>query len=88
LYIDNEKEEGKEKSKDKFQLVVNGANIDAYMHQFQWDEAKYKVSSPLSDIIDSIIVNVTRLDEELRAKSSAFQGVTQSILSEKRKKNR
>jgi len=80
-------------------------NVDTYLHQFQWDQAKYKLSSPLSDIVDAIVsvfclpflvvlelifsINfqtVSKLEEELRQKSSAYQQLSGSILAEKRKK--
>jgi len=82
LYIDG----SDPKNKEKIQLMVNGVNMDVYLQMFQWDEAKYKLSSPLSDIIDAIISTVSKLDEELRTKASAFQAISNTILAEKRKK--
>jgi len=76
------------KKQEKIPLVVNGVNVDTYLHQFSWDQAKYKLSSPLSDIVDAIVGTVAKLDEELRTKASAYQQLAGSILAEKRKKNR
>jgi len=84
LYIDGEVDK---KSKEKIQLMVNGVNLDTYLQQFQWDEAKYKISSPLSDIVDAILSTVAKLEEELRTKAATFQTVNQGILAEKRKKS-
>lgn len=36
-------------------LPPTTVNVDTYLHQFQWDQAKYKLSSPLSDIVDAIV---------------------------------
>jgi len=74
------------KKQEKIPLVVNGVNVDTYLHQFSWDQAKYKLSSPLSDIVDAIVGTVAKLDEELRTKASAYQQLAGSILAEKRKK--
>lgn len=84
--VDLSADESKEaKNKDKYQLIVNGAGVDSYMHQFQWDEAKYKVTSPLSDIVDAIVSMVSKAEEELRTKASSYQHVTQLIVAEQRK---
>jgi len=72
--------------KEKVQLLVNGVNVDTYLHQFQWDQAKYKLSSPLSDIVDAIVGTVAKLEEELRQKSQSYQHLSSSLLAEKRKK--
>jgi len=85
LYI-NENEGGKAVKQEKIPLMVNGVNLDTYLHQFQWDEAKYKLSSPLSDIVDAIMSTVAKLDEELRGKSTSYQQLAGSIQAEKRKK--
>jgi len=74
------------KTKEKIQLMVNNVNLDTYLRQFQWDEAKYKRNSPLSEIIDAIVSTVGKLDEEMRTKAGAYQAVTHSILADQRKK--
>jgi len=72
---------------EKIALTVNSVDMDTYLQQFQWDQAKYKLSSPLSDIVDAIVSTVSKLDEELRSKSTAYQQLTGSLMSEKRKKS-
>jgi len=86
LYVNENPEGGKAAKQEKIPLMVNGVNLDTYLHQFQWDEAKYKLSSPLSDIVDAIMSTVAKLDEELRGKSTSYQQLAGSILAEKRKK--
>jgi len=86
LYVNEEGENKKSGKQEKIPLVVNGVNVDTYLHQFTWDQAKYKLSSPLSDIVDAIVGTVSKLDEELRVKANAYQQLTGSILAEKRKK--
>jgi len=89
LYVNENMNSGaapKGAKQEKIALMVNGVNVDTYLHQFQWDEAKYKLSSPLSDIVDAIMSTVAKLDEELRAKSSSYQQLAGNLLAEKRKK--
>eukprot|EP01087_Luapelamoeba_hula_P011958 TRINITY_DN3324_c0_g1_i1.p1 TRINITY_DN3324_c0_g1~~TRINITY_DN3324_c0_g1_i1.p1 ORF type:complete len:401 (-),score=100.13 TRINITY_DN3324_c0_g1_i1:72-1274(-) len=87
LVVDEEKEAGQKKGKaDKIQLVVNGVDVNQYLQGFVWDEAKYKLSSPLSDVVDAIVTTVGKMEEELRTKVANFQSVTQALASEHRKK--
>lgn len=87
LYVNDESEVKRSGNKqEKISLIVNGVNVDTYLHGFTWDQAKYKLSSPLSDIVDAIVGTVSKLEEELRVKSTAYQQLAGSILAEKRKK--
>jgi len=87
LYVEAQSTQKEKKSgKDKIQLMVNNVNLDTYLRQFQWDEAKYKRNSPLGEIVDSIVSTVGKLDEELRTMAGSYQAVSHSILAEQRKK--
>jgi V-type H+-transporting ATPase subunit C len=66
-------------------LAVNNIGLDSYLSTFEWDEAKYKLTSPLKDVIDAVSTTMTKIDEELRTKSASFQSVTQAIAAEKKK---
>lgn len=66
-------------------LLVNGANIDGYLKYFKWEEAKYPIRSSLKEITEQITQQVGRLDEELKAKSSQYIQITNSVSAEERK---
>lgn len=66
-------------------LAINNIGLDSYLSTFEWDEAKYKLTSPLKDVIDAVSTTMTKIDEELRTKSASFQSVTQAIAAEKKK---
>lgn len=66
-------------------LTVNNTSLELYLSQFEWDEAKYKLTSPLKDLVDAISLTMSKLDEELRTKASSYQTVTQAIAAEKKK---
>jgi len=63
---------------------VNGANMDLYLTHFKWDEAKYPVKSSCRDLTEMINQQVSRLDEELRVKSTEYNALTHSISSTER----
>jgi V-type H+-transporting ATPase subunit C len=66
-------------------LAINNTGLDTYLAHFEWDEAKYRLNSPLKDVIDAVSATMTKIDEELRTKSASFQSVTQVIAAEKKK---
>jgi len=59
--------------------------LSTYLQQFEWDEAKYKLSSPLKDIVEAISLTISKLDEELKANAGAYQSIVHAIAAEKRK---
>ncbi|SOV73591.1 vacuolar ATP synthase subunit c, putative [Plasmodium sp. gorilla clade G3] len=56
-------------------------NIDQYIRRFTWDDAKYPRSRSLTDTIDIMINNITKLSDEIQIKSSMLND-----LKEKKKK--
>jgi V-type H+-transporting ATPase subunit C len=63
---------------------VNGANMDLYLTHFKWDEAKYPVKSSCRDLTEMINSQVSRLDEELRVKSTEYNALSHSISASER----
>jgi len=66
-------------------LTVANNNVDTYLTFFKWDEAKYPTSHSLKVLTDSIQVQITKLDEELKTKSSEYSNLVYSISAEDRK---
>ncbi|SBS81658.1 V-type proton ATPase subunit C, putative [Plasmodium malariae] len=56
-------------------------NIDQYIRRFSWDDAKYPRNRSLTDTIDIMINNITKLSDEIQIKSSMLND-----LKEKKKK--
>eukprot|EP01101_Sappina_pedata_P004575 TRINITY_DN1972_c0_g1_i1.p1 TRINITY_DN1972_c0_g1~~TRINITY_DN1972_c0_g1_i1.p1 ORF type:complete len:374 (-),score=182.65 TRINITY_DN1972_c0_g1_i1:170-1291(-) len=72
-------------SEDSSQLFsVNGANPDHYISHFKWDEAKFPIKSSCRDIVDSLNQHVSKLDEELRHKTSEYSSVAHNLSSNER----
>jgi len=60
-------------------LVVNQATPELYLSKFHWDEAKFQQKASCREIIDLINQQVSKLDEELRAKASDYGTVVHSL---------
>ncbi|KJP89196.1 hypothetical protein AK88_01074 [Plasmodium fragile] len=57
-------------------------NIDQYIRRFSWDDAKYPRNRSLTDTIDVMVNNITKLSDEIHIKSSML-----NELKEKKKKD-
>ncbi|CRG93316.1 vacuolar ATP synthase subunit c, putative [Plasmodium gallinaceum] len=57
-------------------------NIDQYIRRFSWDDAKYPRNRSLTDTVDIMINNITKLSDEIQIKSSMLND-----LKEKKKKD-
>lgn len=72
-------------AEDPSQLFsVNGANPDHYITHFKWDEAKFPIKSSCRDIVEAINSHVSKLDEELRHKTSEYSSLAHSLSSNER----
>ncbi|KAF8369936.1 hypothetical protein HHK36_032035 [Tetracentron sinense] len=47
-------------------LTVDGVPVDSYLTRFVWDEAKYPTMSPLRETVDSIHVQVAKIEDDLK----------------------
>jgi len=66
-------------------LSVHGANLHDYLTRFEWDERKYPARTPLRDLTNQISVEVSRLEEELRTRSSEYQTISGNLAASERK---
>ncbi|EFA81774.1 H+-transporting ATPase [Heterostelium album PN500] len=71
---------GKEKS-----LSINGHTIQQYLSQFKWDDAKYNPKSTLQEIVDKIYSTASKLDEDLKTKTSEYGALTTAVHAEEKK---
>jgi len=67
------------------ELPIRGENAETYLTQFQWEDAKYAPRAPLKETTARINQQITRLDEELRTKSMAYNNLARDIAAEQRK---
>jgi len=66
-------------------LTINQATIETYLTHFNWEEAKYPIRSSLRELTDRIHAQVGKLDDELKAKSQEYSGISHTIAAEERK---
>jgi len=76
--------QGQEANNDAQLFSVNGANMDLYLTHFKWDEAKYPIKTSCRDLTEMINSQVSKLDEELRAKSTEYNALSHTISATER----
>jgi len=84
LYSEGESASDDTVGHDKI-LMVNGVTLEKFLSDFEWDEAKYKLSSPLKDVVEAISLTMSKIDEDMKSKATAYQGTIHTIAAEKRK---
>eukprot|EP00923_Selenidium_pygospionis_P061075 GHVN01107261.1.p2 GENE.GHVN01107261.1~~GHVN01107261.1.p2 ORF type:complete len:315 (+),score=37.58 GHVN01107261.1:420-1364(+) len=55
--------------------------VGEYLTKFSWDDAKYPRNRQIRDNMDSLHLNVSKLDDEVRIKTGAFNEVKSAHLS-------
>ncbi|KAH3764435.1 V-type proton ATPase subunit C [Pelomyxa schiedti] len=66
-------------------LLIRGQTPEAYLTQFQWEDAKYSPKAPLKETTARISQHISRLDEELRTKTTSYNNIARDIAAEQRK---
>ncbi|XP_076371282.1 V-type proton ATPase subunit Vha44 isoform X3 [Tachypleus tridentatus] len=66
-------------------LLANGADLAIYIMKFQWDMAKYPIKQSLRNIAEIISKQVSQIDADLKAKSSAYNNLKGNLKSLERK---
>uniref|UniRef100_A0AAQ5YQR9 V-type proton ATPase subunit C n=1 Tax=Amphiprion ocellaris TaxID=80972 RepID=A0AAQ5YQR9_AMPOC len=78
-----------EDSRDKVQenLLANGGNFDlvTYITRFQWDMAKYPIKQSLKNISEIISKQATQIDNDLKARASAYNNLKGNLQNLERK---
>lgn len=67
------------------QLTVEGVPLETYITRFNWDEAKYPVMSPLRETVDTIHDTVSKLEDDLKIRSSEYASVKGQLSAINRK---
>ncbi|CAI5461306.1 unnamed protein product [Closterium sp. Yama58-4] len=66
-------------------LSVDGIPVDSYMTNFQWDEAKYPVTTPLREMVESIQESVSKIEDDLKVRASEYTTVRSQLSAINRK---
>eukprot|EP01098_Paradermamoeba_levis_P008725 TRINITY_DN3604_c0_g1_i1.p1 TRINITY_DN3604_c0_g1~~TRINITY_DN3604_c0_g1_i1.p1 ORF type:complete len:374 (-),score=154.30 TRINITY_DN3604_c0_g1_i1:177-1298(-) len=74
-------------AKDDRIFIINGANIETYLRNFPWDEAKYSTKKTLRELVDIIAAKISKLDEELKNHMTDYTILNQAIASSKRQES-
>ncbi|XP_012676906.1 V-type proton ATPase subunit C 1-A [Clupea harengus] len=76
-----------EDSRDKVQenLLANGVDLITYITRFQWDMAKYPIKQSLKNISDIVSKQVTQIDNDLKARASAYNNLKGNLQNLERK---
>ncbi|XP_067281972.1 V-type proton ATPase subunit C 1-B [Pseudorasbora parva] len=76
-----------EDSRDKVQenLLANGVDLATYITRFQWDMAKYPIKQSLKNISEIMSKQVSQIDNDLKARASAYNSLKGNLQSLERK---
>uniref|UniRef100_A0AAQ6ALE8 V-type proton ATPase subunit C n=1 Tax=Amphiprion ocellaris TaxID=80972 RepID=A0AAQ6ALE8_AMPOC len=76
-----------EDSRDKVQenLLANGVDLVTYITRFQWDMAKYPIKQSLKNISEIISKQATQIDNDLKARASAYNNLKGNLQNLERK---
>lgn len=66
-------------------LTVNGVPVDSYLTRFVWDEAKFPIMSPLRETVDSIHVQVAKIEDDMKVRSAEYNNVRSQLNAINRK---
>ena len=66
--------------------TIMGVGVDVYaFKQFEWDEAKFQLKTPLRELCESISGRIGGLDEELKSKMVEYNNVKGALQASERK---
>uniref|UniRef100_A0A671LVS1 V-type proton ATPase subunit C n=1 Tax=Sinocyclocheilus anshuiensis TaxID=1608454 RepID=A0A671LVS1_9TELE len=76
-----------EDSRDKVQenLLANGVDLVTYVTRFQWDMAKYPIKQSLKNISEIVSKQVSQIDNDLKARASAYNNLKGNLQNLERK---
>ncbi|KAG7325757.1 hypothetical protein KOW79_010682 [Hemibagrus wyckioides] len=76
-----------EDSRDKVleNLLASGVDLVTYLTRFQWDMAKYPIKQSLKNISEIISKQMTQIDNDLKARASAYNSIKGNLQNLERK---
>ncbi|CAL9153188.1 unnamed protein product [Musa hybrid cultivar] len=68
-------------------LTVDGVPIDSYLTRFVWDEGKYPTMSPLRELVDSIHVQVAKIEDDMKVRVAEYSNIRSQLNAINRKQS-
>ncbi|XP_008775427.1 V-type proton ATPase subunit C-like [Phoenix dactylifera] len=68
-------------------LTVDGVPVDSYLTRFVWDEAKYPTMSPLRETVDSIHVQVAKIEDDMKVRAAEYNNIRGQLNAINRKQS-
>ncbi|CAG9465182.1 unnamed protein product [Pedinophyceae sp. YPF-701] len=53
-------------------VMVAGLPVDSYLTRFEWNEAKYPPRRPLKELVEKIVEDVSKVEEEMKVRMSEY----------------
>ncbi|KAF7686145.1 V-type proton ATPase subunit C 1-B [Silurus meridionalis] len=82
-YMADVLEDGRDKVMEN--LLANGVDLVTYITRFQWHMEKYPIKQSLKTISEIITKQVTQIDNDLKARASAYNGLKGNLHTLERK---
>ncbi|KAI5607735.1 V-type proton ATPase subunit C 1-A [Silurus asotus] len=82
-YMADVLEDGRDKVMEN--LLANGVDLVTYITRFQWHMEKYPIKQSLKTISEIISKQVTQIDNDLKARASAYNGLKGNLHTLERK---
>uniref|UniRef100_A0A3Q3XA19 V-type proton ATPase subunit C n=1 Tax=Mola mola TaxID=94237 RepID=A0A3Q3XA19_MOLML len=82
-YMADVLEDGRDKVQEN--LLANGVDLVTYITRFQWDMAKYPIKQSLKNISEIISKQATQIDNDLKARASAYNNLKGNLQNLERK---
>jgi len=76
-----------ENKPEKFNIPIIDTNADEYVTKFKWDDARFPRRKSLRELTDFIHTQVSKLDDELRAKVLEYNTLNQTIHAQEKKES-
>ncbi|KAG6467084.1 hypothetical protein ZIOFF_075092 [Zingiber officinale] len=68
-------------------LTVDGVPVDSYLTRFVWDEGKYPTMSPLRETVDSIHVQVAKIEDDMKIRVAEYSNIRSQLNAINRKQS-
>ncbi|KAL3310378.1 hypothetical protein Ciccas_011057 [Cichlidogyrus casuarinus] len=68
-------------------LTIATMDLCTYLSKFQWDSAKYPVKFPLRNLYDIIAEQISKADNDLKAKSAAYNTIKNNLQNLEKKQS-
>ena len=82
-----DREKRERKMKDMPFIGPSNEPAEKYLTKFSWDQARYRITTPVPELIKEIQDSVQRMDEELKVKQMDYSQIRSAMTTVSRKKD-